>query len=73
MIILSVSLNKALFAYFVGIQTRKYRLLGIFELSVHLWFKLEFEKSTSTSYIQVPSLFTKSNNLLENCHDKKEA
>ncbi|OAT79707.1 hypothetical protein A6P54_16565 [Bacillus sp. MKU004] len=59
---------KALFAYFVALHTRKYRNLGIFGLLIRLLFKLEFEKSTSTSTIQAASLFTQSNNLLENSH-----
>jgi hypothetical protein len=40
--------------------------LWYFRLYIRLLLKLDFEKSTSTSCIQVTSLFTKSNNLLEN-------
>ncbi len=57
---------KALFLYFVASQPRKYRNLGIFELSVRLLLKIEFEKSTTTSCNKVISLLTKSDNLLEN-------
>ncbi|OIU71675.1 hypothetical protein BHE18_03140 [Rossellomorea aquimaris] len=38
--------------------------MGIFGLSVSLLFELEFGKSTSTSYNQAASQFTKSNNRL---------
>jgi hypothetical protein len=35
---------QALFTYFVALNTRKYRNLGIFGLSVLLLFEVEFEK-----------------------------
>ncbi|QTC40199.1 hypothetical protein I7V34_13495 [Bacillus sp. V3] len=45
--------------------------MSIFGLSVLLLFELEFEKSTSTSYIQAASRYTKSSILLENSITQK--